>query len=118
LFSGHVYNLETKDGWFVSDGIVTHNCRSHQTTILKSNKELGIDVPDVVMKDGTRASMDGQLPKDVTYSQWIQKQSAARQDEVLGPNRAKMMREGKITPDQLYGSKGEYLTLEQLRKKR
>jgi len=26
-FSGHVYNLETRDGWYVADGIVTHNCR-------------------------------------------------------------------------------------------
>jgi curved DNA-binding protein CbpA len=25
-FSGHVYNLSTEDGWYVADGIVTHNC--------------------------------------------------------------------------------------------
>lgn len=26
-YSGHVYNLQTKDGWYVTDGIITHNCR-------------------------------------------------------------------------------------------
>jgi hypothetical protein len=25
-FSGHVYNLETEQGWYVAGGIVTHNC--------------------------------------------------------------------------------------------
>lgn len=26
-FSGHVYNLETPTGWYIGNGIVTHNCR-------------------------------------------------------------------------------------------
>lgn len=26
-FSGHVYNLQTEQGWYAADGIVTHNCR-------------------------------------------------------------------------------------------
>lgn len=26
-FAGHVYNLTTKSGWYVANGIVTHNCR-------------------------------------------------------------------------------------------
>jgi hypothetical protein len=26
-FSGHVYNLQTKDGFYVANGIITHNCR-------------------------------------------------------------------------------------------
>ncbi len=25
--SGHVFNLETEDGWYAADGIITHNCR-------------------------------------------------------------------------------------------
>jgi hypothetical protein len=27
MFSGHVYNLQTISGWYVTNGIVTHNCR-------------------------------------------------------------------------------------------
>ncbi|MGV9278063.1 hypothetical protein [Streptomyces griseosporeus] len=26
-FAGHVYNLETEEGWYIGNGIVTHNCR-------------------------------------------------------------------------------------------
>ena len=26
-FVGHVYNLETLSGWYVAEGIVSHNCR-------------------------------------------------------------------------------------------
>jgi hypothetical protein len=26
-FSGHVFNLQTEDGWFYANGIVVHNCR-------------------------------------------------------------------------------------------
>jgi hypothetical protein len=26
-FAGHVYNLQTTDGWYTANGIVTHNCR-------------------------------------------------------------------------------------------
>lgn len=26
-FSGHVYNLQTSEGWYVANGIITHNCR-------------------------------------------------------------------------------------------
>jgi hypothetical protein len=27
FYDGHVYNLETKNGWYISNGIITHNCR-------------------------------------------------------------------------------------------
>ena len=46
--------------------------------------------------------MDGALPADLTYGQWLQKQSAARQDEVVGPTRGALMREGKLPFDELY----------------
>lgn len=26
-FAGHVFNLDTTEGWYISNGIVTHNCR-------------------------------------------------------------------------------------------
>ena len=33
-FRGHVYNLHTRDGWYVANGIVTHNCRCSWRTLL------------------------------------------------------------------------------------
>ena len=26
-FSGHVYNLQTESGWYVTQNVITHNCR-------------------------------------------------------------------------------------------
>lgn len=31
-FHGHVYNLETNDGWYIANGIVAHNCRCRLRT--------------------------------------------------------------------------------------
>ena len=91
------------------------NCRSHQTTVLKSFAELGIDLPEIVVKGKTRASMDGQVPADTTYADWLKNQSAARQIEVLGPTRAKLMRDGNLPLESMYSQKGVYKTLEQIR---
>lgn len=101
--------------WGAGPGRAHYSCRSAQIYVMKSNAELGIDAPDVVMKDGTRATLDGQIPKDVTYGQWLEKQSAARQAEVLGPTRAKLMRDGKLSMEAMYSQKGVYKTLDELR---
>jgi hypothetical protein len=80
--------------------------------VLKSWKELGIPADE--MSPGTRASMDGQVPADTTYAEWFAKQSAERQDEILGPVRAKLYREGRVSFDRFYDDKGRFLTLDQL----
>jgi hypothetical protein len=59
--------------------------------------------------------MDGKLPADTTYGQWLQEQSKERQIEQLGPTRAKLMRDGKLSMDDMYSSKGVFLTLDELR---
>lgn len=102
--------------WGGGAGAYHWRCRSHATYITRSNKELGIDVPEIVMANGTRASMGGQVPESVNFSQWIKKQSAARQDEVLGRSRAELMRKGGMDLEQMYSAKGRFLTLEDLRK--
>lgn len=101
--------------WLGGPGRAHWNCRSAQTYVLKSMAELGIKVPDVLMRDGTRASMDGQVPEDVTYREWITKQSPERQAKVLGPERARLMREGKLSLQAMYSNKGVYKTLDELR---
>jgi hypothetical protein len=37
-FSNHVYNLETKTGWYIADGILTHNCRCTAIPSVKNTK--------------------------------------------------------------------------------
>jgi hypothetical protein len=101
--------------WLGGPGRLHFNCRSVSVPITKSWRELGIDADD--MTPGQRASMDGAVPADMTYAQWFAKQSAARQDEIVGPTRGQLFRAGKLTFDRFTDDRGRWLTLEQLRKR-
>lgn len=83
------------------------NCRSVLTPIVN----LGIDFRP------SRASMDGQVRGDMTFAEWLSGKSKAFQDDLLGPGRAELFREGKITLQQLLDQRGRPLTLEQLRQR-
>lgn len=100
--------------WGGGPGAYHWNCRSVEISITKSFKELGIDVPEF-MGVGTRASMDGQVPADMTYPEWLKTKSAALQNEILGPTRGELFRKGGMTLDEMYSAKGEPLTLAELR---
>lgn len=39
-FSGHVYNLQTHDGWYFANGIITHNCWAMHGTVHKLEERL------------------------------------------------------------------------------
>lgn len=114
-FCGHVYNLETESGWFVAEGIITHNCRSASVPVVKSWRELGLNVDQ--LPPGTRASMDGQVAADLTFRDWLKRQSAERQDDILGPTRGRLMRSGKLDFPEFYDAQGRWLTLDQLRER-
>lgn len=101
--------------WAAGPGRLHWCCRSTSIAVTKSFRELGIDVEE--MSPSTRATMDGQVPADMTYSQWLMKQSAARQDEVVGPTRGALMRSGGMKFDELYDSRGRYLSLDELRRR-
>ena len=100
--------------WLGGPGAAHWNCRSSSTAVVKSLGEiLGIDgLSDFTPT--TRASMDGQVAADLTYPQWLAKQSASRQDEVLGPTRGAMLRKGEITVEKFFNNRGTFLTIEQL----
>lgn len=123
IHDGRLYEPETHKPighsipWGSGPGRAHWRCRSTAVAVVKSLSELsGIEgMPEFPV--GMRASMDGAIPADVSYSQWIQKQSAARQDEIVGPARGKLMREGKLPFDSLYTDRGVYLTLDQLRER-
>lgn len=34
-YRGHVYNLQTEAGWYIAEGIITHNCRCDTIPVLK-----------------------------------------------------------------------------------
>lgn len=101
--------------WLGGPGKAHWNCRSTSAPVVKSFKDLGIDFEDFSAE--TRASMDGEVPADQTYGEWLTKQSAARQDDVLGPTRGKLLRAGGLTIDRFSNDKGQWLTLDQLRER-
>lgn len=103
--------------WGAGPGRLHWQCRSGRTHVLKSFKEMGINIPEIEVEGKTRASMDGQVGADTSYADWISRQSAARQDEVLGPTRGRLMRQGKLPLAEMYSIRGEPLTLDELRKK-
>lgn len=100
--------------WLEGPGRIHFNCRSTSTPRTKSWRDLGIPIDD--MTPSQRASMDGQVPGTTTYAEWLGRQSAARQDQVLGPVRAKMLRDG-MKLDEFYSPNGTFLTLDQLRER-
>ncbi|MEA5670435.1 hypothetical protein VA602_03675 [Pseudomonas sp. MH2] len=97
--------------WLAGPGRIHFCCRSSKVPVLKSAKALGFS-------DGaTRASMDGQVPESTTYAEWLSKQSAARQDEILGSERGRLIREGGLKLGDFYNDKGRFLTLDELRER-
>lgn len=88
------------------------NCRSTTVAIIKGLEDLSSQL--------TRASADGQVGGGVTYYEWLKTQSSAFQDDVLGPVRAKLFRDGGLSAERFaqlqLGTNFEPLTLEQMRK--
>lgn len=62
------------------------------------------------------AVLKGQsAPQAETYSDWFSRQDRATQDDILGPTRGRLYREGGLTMDQFVDRSGRELTLDQLR---
>lgn len=89
------------------------NCRSTTTPVLRSWQELGINARDV--PESTRASMDGQVPDKTTYPEWLRRQSVERQEEALGPAKARLFREGNLDIDRFVDDSGRAYSLDELR---
>lgn len=99
--------------WLQGPGKIHWNCRSTASPVTPSWQELGIPISE--MAPGERASMDGQVPSETTYGAWLQRQSAARQDAVLGHERGELLRNGGLKLPDFYTPTGRWLTLDELR---
>jgi SPP1 gp7 family putative phage head morphogenesis protein len=88
-------------------------CRSISVAVTKSFRELGVDKDELT--PGQRASIDGQVAGDTTFAKWLTAKGPGMQDEILGPTRAQLWRDGKLDLIQFVKSDGTVLTLEQLR---
>jgi SPP1 gp7 family putative phage head morphogenesis protein len=94
------------------------NCRSTTVPVIDYER-LGFDPPP----EGTRASMDGRVPADMSYGQWLQKQSQQTKRDVLGKEKVgyfELLAEKYGPRDamaKLVRDDGSELTLEQLRRR-
>ncbi|PHM46637.1 phage minor head protein [Xenorhabdus miraniensis] len=115
---GLKYTLEGKPighkiPYLQGPGKIHFNCRSIETLVVKSWRELGIDIDE--MSEGTRASMDGQVPANTTFLEWIQRQPEWRQRQVFGETRFRLMKDGGMHPSQFYTDRGEFISLDKLK---
>lgn len=101
--------------WGGGPGNLHWGCRSTSAPVLKSWRDLGFDIDE--LPPSTRASMDGQVPQDTSFEAWLARKTKVQQDEALGPGRANLWREGKISFRDLVDGQGRELTLEQLRQR-
>lgn len=101
--------------WGGGAGNLHWGCRSTTAPVTKSWRELGIDMDEAPA--GTRASVDGQVAGDTTFEGWLDRQSKARQTEILGAGRAELYRSGKISFRDLVDGNGRELSLSELRAK-
>ena len=100
-------------------------CRSTITPITKSWAELESSFKGTKTMDKldpiptkTRASMDGKAPRDITYTDWLKKQPKGLQKDILGPGRAALLRDGKITDmAHLLDQSGDLLTIQELKRR-
>ncbi|MGY3172422.1 hypothetical protein ACVWYU_001799 [Pseudomonas sp. TE12234] len=101
--------------WLQGPGKIHWCCRSTSAPVTKSWKELGMNIDE--MTPSQRASMDGQVPANTTYSEWLNRQSDARKIEVLGPARYQLLKDGKLDLEDFYTPTGEWMTLDQIRER-
>lgn len=95
-FRGHVYNLQTSAGWYIANGIITHNCRCTATPVTVSAAEMLDDptLPDL-------------RPKRDKGEEWFAKQQPDLQLAVLGKTKFKMYQDGELQLSELVGYRND-----------
>lgn len=91
------------------------NCRSTTAPVLKSWKEMGINLKEAPA--GTRAAMDGQVPAETNFDKWLRTRPKEFQEDLLGVAKSKLFRDGGLTLDRFVDRAGVEYTLDQLRKR-
>jgi len=94
----------------------THwRCRSTVLPVLKSFRELGIDIDEI--PKGTQSSLDGQVSSDLSFNSWLKTKNKTFINDLLGKGRADMFLDGKITMSNLINQRGRTLSLKELKEK-
>lgn len=115
----HVYSIpdhQPLDGgppWGAGPGRLHFQCRSTQAPALKSLAELEAATGKKLnLPDAKRRAVDGLYPGGTTYRDWLLRQNAKVQKEVLGVRRYRLLRDGKVKLPELFTDNGELFTLD------
>lgn len=84
-----------------------YRCRSIRVPKLKPEYEL--------KRDKKRSSTEGPVSAGTSYEQFLRRQNKAFQEEMLGVERAKLFRDGKVALGGFVDKSGKVYTLEQLK---
>lgn len=82
------------------------NCRSQVVPFLGAS-----NIP------GLRASATGQIPDDLSYGDWLRKQSVEIQNDVLGVKKAQLFRKGNLPIERFSDNTGREYTLSELKRR-
>lgn len=88
-------------------GRAHYRCRSVAIALLPGQEKLL----------GQRSSIDGPVDANLSYQDWLSRQTDYTQNEVLGVKRAQLFRDGGLKLDRFADEKGRWLTLEEIKKK-
>ena len=92
------------------------NCRSTITPVLKSWKELGLDIDE--LDDETRRDMNGEsVSAELDYGEWLKTQDDKVQNEALGKAKAKLFRDNNLDMKDFVNRIGEPLTVAEVKEK-
>jgi len=86
------------------------NCRCFQAPAIKSWEE-----PE--FGKFQRASKGGPVDADISFNDWLKGQDYDTQVELLGPARAKLFSDGKLTLDKFTDASGKLLSLDDLKQR-
>ena len=119
-YSGYVYNLETDDGYYVANGIITHNCRSILVGTDKDGSMLGKrpfvedNRPVSKIPKSEREGIIGQIDANTSFSEWFKTADSSFQLEWLGKKRYELYKNAEFTLDKFIDPLGRQYTLKEL----
>lgn len=90
------------------------SCRSTITPKLKPQYEKSDKEPK--RRPATGAAGQKKVNSKTTYESWLKRQPKEFQDDVLGPSRGRLFRNGGLTLSKFVDQQGKTLTLDELRK--
>lgn len=97
-------------------GLPRHwNERSCEIPITKTFRELGLDIPE--FEPTTRSAHGGPISAKISFDDFLKRKGTAFENDLLGPGRAQLWRDGKITLPQLLDQSGRPLSLKELRRR-